>query len=476
MRWLWGLLLSVCFLNAEIPYHQEGVNRVGVIEIVREQAINQSTYLQVKFALEEYRKAQVAFVLLRLDTPGGEVFAATRIAEELERLDSQDHIPVVAVIDPWALSAGAMLAYSCRYIAVSPQALMGAAEPVTAEGPAPEKINSALRAEMGTLAKSFGRNPIIAEAMVDKDLIVVSRKGEIMKLLSMSDIQKGDEIISSQGKLLTLDADQLLAHQIANFRLPISGNLFEIPPFSKIPQVEQIHYTSWKIGFFSFLTHPLIASLLMMGLVLGFYMEMQHPGMGVPAAVALSCLALILLSHFEVQAIDILELILLGAGIILLACEVFVLPGFGIAGVLGIAFILWGAGALLLPAWGSAPFSWDPQAWSLSAWGFFHQLQWLLGSLILSALFVFVLARIFTPRLLLRSKLVLHETQEGGERATLPPIGSQGEVWAPLRPSGKVLIDSQLYDALSLDGGFIEKGAQVSVSKTQGNVILVSKL
>ncbi len=112
-------------LSEHIHIH-DGNNLIGYLDIVRDKPIDQSTYLQVKFSLEEYIKRGVIFVILRLNTPGGEVFSAMKIAELLQELDTVHHIPVVAVIDNWALSAGAMLAYSCRYIAVSAQGLMGA--------------------------------------------------------------------------------------------------------------------------------------------------------------------------------------------------------------------------------------------------------------------------------------------------------------------------------------------------------------
>lgn len=466
-----------------IRYHSDGVNKVGYLEIPRDRAIDQSTYLQVKFALEEYRKEQVTFILLHLNTPGGEVFAATNIAEALQQIDQKDHIPVVAVIDNWALSAGAMLAYSCRFIAVSPQGLMGAAEPVMAGASgqmesAPEKINSALRAEFSALAKSYGRNPLIAEAMVDKDLIVVKRQGEIMRLNEMSDVKKGDEVISARGKLLTLDADQLIALQIADFQLAPGGDLFQEPFFAQIPQVKVLHYESWKIDFFTLLTHPLVASLLMMGLILGVYMEMQHPGLGVPALVALTCLALIVLSNFSTQAVDWLEILFVLVGILLLLIEVFILPGFGVTGILGILFILFGVGTLLLPSWSSTQFSWNSEGWNLSAIAFMDRLQWLLGALLLSALVIFVLTRFFTPRLLERNKMISHDTQEGSvaglTQEQLPLKGSEGEALTTLHPGGKIQVGTQIYDALS-EGEFIDKGTKVLVSKIQGSVIFIIK-
>ena len=109
------------------------------------------------------------------------MFAAQQISDALKELDTQYGIPVVAYINNWAISAGAMLAYSCRYIVVVKDASMGAAAPVIASETgemkeASEKINSAMRADFaGGRARFFDRNPNIAEGMVDKDLILVPK-------------------------------------------------------------------------------------------------------------------------------------------------------------------------------------------------------------------------------------------------------------------------------------------------------------
>ncbi|MFS8563016.1 MAG: hypothetical protein LVR00_01240 [Rhabdochlamydiaceae bacterium] len=142
----------------------EGPNKIGYLYLDKDHPIDQSTLLYVKFALDRFKAEQVSCVVLKLNTPGGEVFAALKIVELLKDLDKKDHIPVIAYIDNWAISAGAMLAYSCRYIGITTSASMGAAEPVLmGEGgkmeSASEKINSALRAEFANLARLWNRNP-----------------------------------------------------------------------------------------------------------------------------------------------------------------------------------------------------------------------------------------------------------------------------------------------------------------------------
>ena len=112
-------------LENTIHYDRSGKNPIGYLRLAKDAPIQDSTYLYVKFAIEEFKKLKVPFVVLDLDSPGGEVFAALKISSELKKLDTECHIPVIAFIDNWALSAGALLAYSCRYIAITTDASMG---------------------------------------------------------------------------------------------------------------------------------------------------------------------------------------------------------------------------------------------------------------------------------------------------------------------------------------------------------------
>ncbi len=365
---------------------------------------------------------------------------------------------------------------------------------------APEKIVSALRAEFASLAKFYGRNPLIAEAMVDKDILLMKRQGEIVRLRDENEIKKGknaDELITAPGKLLTLDAEQLMQLKVVDLMLPITMHheaspeqldtgewpasqspLFSYPFFSKIPQATIVYYSDWKIDFFAFLTNPLIASLLMMGLMIGVYMEVSHPGFGLPGIMALTCLALILLSNFAATAINWLEILLVVLGILLLLAEIFILPGFGVVGILGILLIVFGLGATMLPAMRATDFSWDWHQWSLHTFEFFERLIYYVVALILSILIIAVFARFATPRLLRRSRIVHQGDQEGSvagpETKSLPPLGSEGEAFTSLRPGGKVFIENQLYDALA-EATYIDKGEKVIVVKIEGSAIIVAK-
>ncbi len=488
-------------LQKHIPYSLVEKNLVGYLQLTQEQPIQQSTYLYFKFALEEFRKQGVRFVLLNIDSPGGEIFPSLKIVDLLQKIDVNYGIPVIAYINNWAVSAGAMIAYACRFIFVNSSSIMGAAEPVFQgkEGgmeSAPEKINSALRAEFSNLARFFGRNPLLAQAMVDKDMILVIRNHEIIKLDSEEEIRiapsNPDIVISKQDKLLTLQSKQLIDLGVADYNVKPDQNrdligandqktlfkgtaIFTQPFLKTIPRVTMVNYEDWRINFFTVLSHPIVASLLFIGLILGFYIEINTPGFGVPGSIGLACLALILLSSFSTEAINWIEIILLLGGLVLLAVELFVIPGFGVVGILGIILTIIGLFALMLPGIEKINF-FHLDSFELIGPFFLKRLAWLSGALIFSILTTIFLARFFSHRFFRFSKFVLRGEQEGFSagilRECMPEEGELGETLTPLRPSGKIRIGEKLYDAVA-QTGYIQKGAAVEVVRVESSYVVV---
>lgn len=495
-------------LKKHIQFNPSGPNKIGYIKIEGSDGISQATWLYVKHALDYYKEKKPVFIILELNTPGGEVFSAQQISDALKEMDTQFNIPVVAFINNWAISAGAMLAYSTRFIAVSKDASMGAAEPLIMEGGkaevASEKVNSAMRADFANRAAFFGRNPYIAEAMVDKDTILVVRHGKIIKLDAMDQIRKGgsdpDILINPKGKLLTFNSDQLMKYGVADFLLlpqrleEISAQekekgewpakkmlLSTVPFFEKIPNATVDQYKmDWKTRFFVWLASPFISSLLFLGLILGIYLELNMPGFGLAGTLAVTCLFLIILSSFAFQIANWLELILLLTGLAIILIELFVLPTFGLLGIIGVIFFLVGLFGMMLPGAGAVNFELDTQTFNAAGQIFFERLAWLCGTLVLAFGIILLLGRYMTPKLAGFSKFVLagHEQKgyiAGDNPQDLPGPGSKGEAIATLRPSGKVMINDRLYDAIS-SGSFIEKGEEIVVDHLDGSVIVVRKL
>jgi membrane-bound ClpP family serine protease len=494
-------------LKKHILFQPKGPNTVGRIYIGdHESMISQATWIYVKNALDYFKQNKPAFIILELDTPGGEVFAAQKISDALKEMDTQFGIPCVAVINNWALSAGAMLAYSCRFIAVVKDGSMGAAEPVVmGEGgqmtAASEKINSALRADFANRASFFGRNPDIAEAMVDKDVILVLRYGKVVKLDSKEEmITKGpdrDIIVSSAGKLLTLSAADLMKYQVADIFLapekleaiteqekvaekwPASKTLlFQQPFFKQIPEAEIISWKmDWKTQLFSLLAHPMVSSLLFLAMMLGFYVEINTPGFGLPGSIGLIALFLIVLSSFALDVANVLEVILLLVGLAFIAIDLFLIPTFGFLGVVGIVLALIGLFSLMLPGINTLDFDFDTNTFNAAGDVFLQRLAYLSVTFVIGTLIIAFLARYVMPAFSPFSRFVLRGSEQegfiaGAAVSALPQIGAVGEAATTLRPAGKVLIDDTLFDAVSR-GNFIDKGAPIEVVALDGSVIVV---
>lgn len=497
-------------LTEHVHYNLTGPNTIGHITIDdRDSGINQATFLYVKGALDHYKQTKPAFVILELNTPGGEVFAAQRISDALKDLDTQFDIPVVAFINNWAISAGAMLAYSCRFITVVKDGSMGAAEPVTmsAEGQkmetASEKVNSALRADFANRANFFDRNPLIAQAMVDKDMILVLRDNKITKLDNEKDIRSEptpDIIISPKGKLLTLSAEEMMHYGVADMLMlpkkleqitpqeksagkwPASKTLlFQQPFFNNIPNATIDSYKmDWKTRFFTILANPVVASILFLGLMIGGYMEMSTPGFGLAGTVALVCLFLIFLSSFAMDAINWLEVIFFFAGILIIIAELFILPTFGLLGFIGIILFMVGLFGIMTPGVNSVAVDLDTKTLNAAGEFVFQRFAWLCGTLIIGVFIVAFLARYVVPRFPLFHRFVLSGNEQvasegytAGGDLSMPAPGTKGIVAATLRPSGKVTIGDNLYDAIS-EGDFIEKGTPIVVVRVEGSKVIVN--
>ena len=210
-----------------------------------------------------------------------------------------------------------------------------------------------------------------------------------------------DQLLSTKGKLLTLDAEQALKYGVADFMVPPTKTtpltpaeeeagrwpanktaLMHLPFFEKIPQAQiEAYRMNWKMRFLAFLASPAVSSLLFLGLAVGFYLEMSTPGFGLAGTVAVVSLFLIILSSFALEVGNWLELILLLAGVAIILVELFLLPTFGLLGFIGILFFLVGLFGMMLPGLSSLSFEIDTQTFNAAGEMVFERLAWLAGRL-----------------------------------------------------------------------------------------------
>lgn len=400
----------------------------------------------VQRVLAEAAAARAAAVVLEINTFGGRVDAAVQIRDALLTTP----VPTIAFVNKRAISAGALIGLAAQSIVMSSGGTMGAATPVrvgqggSAMLPVEEKTVSYVRKEFRATAESRKRPPLLAEAMVDADVVIPG--------------------LVDKGKLLTLTTDEAIAHKVADRR---AETLDEVLQQAGLAGAE-VRRTApnWAEGIVRLLTHPVVSSLLVTVAMLGIVLELRTPGFGVAGVLGVASLALVLWGHWIVQLAGWEEMLLVLAGVVLLALEMFVIPGFGIAGALGIAALVAGFALSMLGSGNSA------QVLMLVAGR-------VVFSLLAALLASFVLMRFMATSRLGR-RLVLATELEADEGYASPPLddahwlGKSGTAWSALRPAGIADIDGQRVDVVS-DGELIEAGTPIQVTRVDGNRIVVKR-
>src|SRR5262249_49999969 len=278
--------------------------------------------LFVQRVLKEADDAGAAAVILEINTFGGRLDAAVLIRDAL--LNAR--VRTVAFVNRRAISAGALIALAAENIVMAEGGTIGAATPVqigqpgSPAQPVEEKTVSFVRKEFRATAESRKRPPLIAEAMVDTDV-------EIPGL-----IQKG--------KLLTLTTEEALKHKVADFRADTMEGLLE--QFSLAGAEVRRPSPNWAENVVRFLTHPVVSSLLITIVMLGIVLELLKPGLGERRLQGVVRLARLVWGPWLVRLEGWEELLLAGSGLVLLVLEVFVIPGFGLAGVLALGGLMAG--------------------------------------------------------------------------------------------------------------------------------------
>lgn len=379
----------------------------------------------VQRSIREAEESGAGLILLEVNTFGGRVDSATEILDAVVATRS----PAVAYIPQRAWSAGALIALGADLIVMAPGASIGAAEPV----PADPKAISALRAAFEGAAERRGRDPLVAAAMVDA---TVEREGLV-----------------TAGRILTLSAQQAIDVGFIDALAP--DRLAALAAVGYEGREVVTRAPTWTERVVRFLSDPTISQILLTIGFLGLLAEVTSPGWGVPGIAGITALALFFGSRLLVGllGLEVILLFVLGLGLLLL--EAFVLPGFGIAGFLG-----------LLAVGGSLYMSFPDPATALQAVAIM---------LVTGVVLLFVLFKYF-PRTHAWERLVLRTQQEGesyrpvDDRSSL--VGSTGKAFTPLRPAGAIEIEGERYDAVT-EGGFVPIGSTVRVIKVEGTRIVV---
>ncbi|QQR91693.1 MAG: nodulation protein NfeD [Myxococcales bacterium] len=373
-------------------------------------------------ALKQHKDADL--LILDINTLGGRVDAAIQMRDALLKAS----VPTLAFINPRAISAGALIALSCDLIVVTKGATIGAATPIRGDGAeqskaVEEKMTSYMRTEMRATAEAKGRRGDLAEAMVDAEVEI-------------------KDVVQS-GKLLTLDTDRALELGIAELQAESIDKALNIFGAKKAKVIRT--RINWAERIARLLTGPMLSGLLMSIGMLALFIALYTQNFGIPIFIGFGALSLFFFGHLIVHLAGWEELALFTFGTVMLALEAFVIPGFGITGILGILAIV--------------------VSLALSLVGIDLEVSLGLGTLTRAFLRVFtstgiaLVAGVFIARWLPRTsfakRLVLATTEDAGAGFTAATpaseslIGKQGKTLTTLRPAGKASIDGKRLDVVS---------------------------
>ena len=399
-------------------------------------------------ALQEAKEMNADIILIHMNTYGGMLDAADSIRTAILKSE----IPVFVFIDNNAASAGALISIACDSIYMHPGANIGAATVVDQSGkPLPDKYQSYMRSMMRSTAETSGRDPKIAQAMVDPSMYV--------------------ENISDTGKVLTFTAREAIEHQFCEGLAESVGEVLRIADMEPYEIVEQeLSAVDDLIGL---LINPFVSGILIMIIMGGIYFELQTPGVGFPITASIIAAVLYFAPLYLEGLAENWEVLLFIAGVILIAVEVFVIPGFGVAGISGIIMVVVG---LTLSMVGNIGFDFTFVEIDAVILSFFIVIIAMFLSLITS---FYASKKIFTSHIF--GHLALEATQQSddgfvsSDSLYTEMVGEKGQAHTDLRPAGKVKIGKKVFDATA-ETGYIGKGNKVEVTDYQTSQLMVRKI
>ena len=435
-----GLLLMIVsvigLLLIAFAVPVEAASPVGSTWVVNiEGDIDQGLLLFVQKAYAEAVSGGASAIIFRIDTYGGYIDQAIQIKDII----MASKIPTVCYVSNKAISAGALLALAGEKMAMAPGTTIGAAEPRLGNETADEKVVSMWSQQLASVAEARGRNGQIAAAMADSDIVI-------------------DGLVE-KGKLLTLTDTSALQHGISDATVKY---LSDVPAVFNLPSNEIGKTISLNLQdkIVKALSSPYVAAILLMLGLAGLVVEVFTAGFGIAGAIGVISFALYFAANFWAGYAGIGSILIFVAGLILLVVEIFVTPGFGVPGLMGIVAIM---GSI---AWASPSMTYAVTSLALA----------LVGAIVLIAV-----SLKFGKTRKAWSRLILSLKQENTGGYVAPSMqlaelaGKIGIAATTLRPSGTAVIENSRIDVVT-DGEFIEVNSQLEVLRVEGTRVIVRKL
>lgn len=400
-----------------------------------------------KKAIESAEKDGYDLIIIHMNTYGGMLDAADSIRTKI--LNSK--IPIYVFIDKNAASAGALISLACDSIYMAEGASIGAATVVNQQGEQmPDKYQSYMRSMMRATAEATGRDPKIAQAMVDPKVYVPG--------------------ISDSGQVLTFTTSEAIKY---NFCEQQAKSVEDVIEKSGIENYEiSQHHISATDKIIGFLINPMFSGILIMIIIGGIYFELQTPGIGFPIAASVIAALLYFAPLYLEGLANHWEILIFVIGLALLAVEIFAIPGFGVAGTLGALLMVTGLSLSMVENMGDGIFDYDL---SNLIKALMTVIIALTASVVLS---IWLSKKLFATNsfgnLSLAKTLNPVEGYTSSDAIYKSMIGKTGISKSTLRPSGKVIIDNNMYDATAIVG-FIDKETEVEVVGYQTGQLIVNR-
>jgi membrane-bound serine protease (ClpP class) len=439
---------------------REVIHKGDVVVVPLRGEISPSLLMFLRRAEKVAESSGASAIIFEMNTYGGRLDSAEEITSALNHAT----IPTYTFINSNAGSAGSLIALATQHIYMAPVSAIGAAAPVLPTGEdlpltQREKTISYWSALIRSSAMKNGHNPDVGEAFMNKD----------------KEVKIGDRVVHAKGTLLTLNAQEatekingkpLLADGVADSvvdlmqKAGLKGNAVSLGPTG----FEQLAF--WITA---------LAPLLLLGGIIGAYLEFKIPGASLPGIISAICFALFFLGHYlaglagwEVVGLFVLGVVLVIIEILFFAHSTIV---FGVVGVfLILASLFW---AMIDRYPGETFF---PTGHALAV-----PLLNLFLALIGAAILIALLAR-YLPRTSIYRRFALMTSNPPGpslagiprEFATAIDLspGTEGISLSILRPSGKARFLDQIIDVIT-QGEFIPPNTSVTVVRRDGMRVVV---
>ncbi len=433
-----------------------GTGPIFVVPINGE--VGEPQFFFLRRALKEAQRANARAVILEVDTFGGRVDSAM---EEMDTLLAC-RIPTYAFVNTKAISAGSMVSLATKKIYMHPSAVIGASAVVAGGG---EDLNKTMEAKATSMvvakargtAKANGHPEDVAEAFIRVE----------------AQLTRNGKVIDGPTTLLTLNASE-------------ATQVYDGVPLLAEAQVSTVEELMQKAGLtgtvrrfepsgFETLAFWItaISPLLLIGGMIGAYIEMKIPGFGIPGICSIICFALFFGGNYIAGLAGMEAAIVFVIGLVLVLAEFFLMPGTVIPGLIGTLLMLGAIVFAMVDQWPA-----DGGHWTLPSSAQLERPMFNLLLAIAGAGVAVALLAKFLPKTSLYGRLVLSNAVAAGPGVTVPVVnmavkpGDTGKAVTTLRPAGKAEIGGETHDVITL-GDFITLGTGVRVVSIDGMRIVV---